>query len=77
MKNKKLENTLNNLNKNKKRCENRTQITTTIDSDLLSDYKDMMQVLQKPMNVGFDCMLNLLTNNEEFLKNFLNELKEV
>lgn len=74
MNNKKLENMLNDIVGAKVNTANRTQITTSIDSELLEDFRELCKALRKNFNVGFESMISLLINNEDFLKAFLDEI---
>lgn len=74
MNNKKLENMLNDIIGTKADMINRTQITTNIESELLEDFRDLCKALRKNFNVGFEAMISLLTNNEDFLRAFLEEI---
>lgn len=76
MKNKKLESMLSEIRTVKKIIpKERDKFTTTIDKEMLDDFKELCVALDKQFNVGFEAMLSLLNNNEEFLKAFLDEIK--
>lgn len=74
MNNKNLERMINKQIENKVKTTEREQITTTIEKVLLEDYKESMKLLHKPMGIGFDCMLRLIYNNDEFFEAFIKEL---
>lgn len=76
MKNKKLEEMLGELViKGKIVSLKREKITTTIDKDSMDDFRELCGALEKNINIGFDSMLYLIMNNEEFLKSFLKDIK--
>lgn len=76
MNNKKLEENLEKYLSNKKRGSNkRSQITTTIDDVLLSDFKELVSILKIPLNLGLDSILDVLLNDEETLSRFLTEVE--
>lgn len=75
MNNKNLEKMIDKVIEGKKISNKREQLTTTIDFNLLEDYKESMKLLNKSMGLGFDCMLRLLYENEEFFNAFINELE--
>lgn len=74
MNNKKLELTLNKLKSEKKYIPIRDKVTTSVDSEMWRDFKDLCIALNKPINVGLESMLYIIINNEEFLTVFLNEI---
>jgi hypothetical protein len=54
---------------------NTTQITTTIHSEYLSSYKQLMQSIDRPMNLGLTCLLELLLNDQELMDKFIETVK--
>lgn len=75
--NKNLETMVNKIIENKNRCGKRGQLTTTIDYELLEDYKESMKLLNKPMSAVFDSMLRLIYNNEDFFNAFIKEMESM
>lgn len=76
MNNKKFENMLGDINvRDKITVKNRMRFNASLDKELLEDLKELMDALGKNYNIGFEAMMYLLMNNEEFLTEFLNEVK--
>lgn len=55
---------------------NTTQITTTIHSEYLKSYKQLMKTLNKPRNLGLTCLLELLLTDQEIMDKFIDNLKK-
>lgn len=79
MKNKKLGNMLKELNvETTEKIEvEREKFTTTLDKDMLDDYRDLCKALKIQFNVGIETMFHLLSNNKDYLKDFLDETKRL
>lgn len=79
MKNKNLENMLDELNiktDTKKEVE-REKFTTSLDKNMLDDYRCLCKALKIQFNEGIEIMFYLLSNNKEFLKCFLDETRRL
>ena len=53
----------------------RTQMTVKIDSNKLKDFKKLMKALNRPCTLGFDCLIELLYE-EEIMQKYLKRLRE-
>lgn len=76
MKNKTLENKLNKIIKRKIGDDARVQITTTINKELMDDYRELVKYLKMPINIGFDSLISLILNDDESLSKFLKEIEK-
>lgn len=54
----------------------RTKITTTIRSDYYDEYKKLMKNIDVEMCKGYDIILELLSEDQELLKEFINRVKK-
>lgn len=54
----------------------RTKVTTTIRKDYYEEYKKMMNAIDEEYCKGFDIMLQLLSENEELLNEFVHRVKK-
>lgn len=76
LKNKTLENKLNKIIKRKIGDDARVQITTTINKELMDDYRELVKYLKMPINIGFDSLISLILNDDESLSKFLKEIEK-
>lgn len=53
----------------------RTKVTTTIRSDYFDSYKELMNNIDVDMCKGYDIMLELLSEDQELLKEFVNRVR--
>ena len=54
----------------------RTKVTTTIRTQYYNEYKKLMKSANQEYSKGFDIMIEMLGENEEYLKEFINRLKK-
>lgn len=54
----------------------RTKITTTIKSDYYTEYKKLMNAIGEEYCKGYDIMLELLSENENLLNEFIQRVKK-
>lgn len=54
----------------------RTKVTTSIRSEYYDEYKKLMKSLNEEYSRGFDIMIEMLGENEDFLKEFANRLRK-
>lgn len=48
----------------------RQRLNSTMRKDLFNEYKELMDNLNKPMSIGFDCFIELLQQDEVLLESF-------
>jgi hypothetical protein len=53
----------------------RTQMTVKIDSERLKEFKKLMKALNRPCTLGFDCLIELL-EDEENINKFIKMVRE-
>lgn len=53
----------------------RTKVTTTIRSKYYDEYKNLMDHIDQEYCKGFDIMIELLSEDEELLKQFIDRVK--
>ena len=75
MNNKDFEKNLKELNVDDthKKSLKKEKFTTTLDKDMLDDYKEFCKALNIRLNEGIEMMFWLLYNNKNYLKDFLKE----
>lgn len=54
----------------------RTKVTTTIREDYYKEYKQLMKAIGEEYCKGYDIMLELLSENEELLNEFILRVKK-
>jgi len=54
----------------------RTKVTTTIRSEYYTEYKKLMSAIGEEYCKGFDIMIELLSQNEELLDEFVSRVKK-
>lgn len=54
----------------------RTKVTTTIRSEYYTEYKKLMNAIGEEYCKGFDIMIELLSQNEELLDEFVSRVKK-
>lgn len=54
----------------------RTKVTTTIRSEYYTEYKKLMSAIGEEYCKGFDIMIELLSQNEELLDEFVARVKK-
>lgn len=78
MNNKNLETMLSELNiDNKRKDVPREKFTTNLDKNMLCDYRELCNALKIQYNEGIEIMFDLLSNNKEYLKDFLDEARRL
>lgn len=54
----------------------RTKVTTTIRSDYYNEYKKLMKAIDEEYCKGYDIMLELLSEDEDLLNEFILRVKK-
>ena len=52
----------------------RQRVNSTMRKDLFDEYKELMDNLNKPMSIGFDCFIELLQEDEVLLETFVKRI---
>lgn len=63
-------------NKKDYRIHPRTKVTTTIRTSYYNEYKILMDHINQEYCKGFDAMIELLSEDEELLHEFINRCKK-
>lgn len=58
------------------RIHPRTKVTTTIRSSYYNEYKNLMNCINQEYCKGFDIMIELLSEDEQLLNEFINRCKK-